>query len=306
MGYINSAGLGRLWSKINSKISTSTAVLAGLQNDNLLINGNFQVWQRGNSGVFGKSAGYTCDRFRTGSDTGACKTEKTDVGMKVTMYKVGSLRIDQTIMDSELDLSGKEVTLSVKSTSSGNLVLHFYAYANGSWLDVSSTNILQGLTTVTCTVPAGTKTFCCEINSGDIPIDSFIELSYMKLEYGSIATTCNKERYGDVLQQCKRFYQIVYISGTAHDVNLLHTYTTLPVEMICSPIMLELSSNISSASGKLASFNPGEVDAFFDGVSGLESNCICYIQLENRSLVAGQQYYGVAILGAEKFIRYHE
>lgn len=299
MGYLNSAGLTRLWYKINSTINTKLASLSGLQNENLLINGNFQVWQRGTSKIVQNTRDYVCDRFRSGSNTGKCEVKKTSVGMRVTMQTVGSLIVNQMIPNTELDLSGKTVTLSVKSTFSGNLVLHFYAMVGGNWIDVANMWLAQGITSMTCTVPANTTLFCCEINSGDIPVNSFLEMSYIKLEYGSVATACNPKRLGDVLQQCKRYYQVLYIGGQAYSTTLLPISHSLPVEMRVAPNLVYVSTCIGGSSHFLDKFGQGGVDIGTLTVGGLSNMWFFYIKTDNPTLTAGQHYDGVAVLECE-------
>ena len=89
-----------------------------ISNPNLLINGDFQVWQRGTSFTSEFVAGiYTADRWRVfGNADSSIKVEKVADGMKITALTNGAVALITHKFETYLRtfLNGKKVTFSAE------------------------------------------------------------------------------------------------------------------------------------------------------------------------------------------------
>ena len=74
MAWINKTNLPYLWGKIVGKIP----------NPNLLINGDFQVWQRGSSITTASGTAYTADRWSMWNGSGNTTVTSTDFNLQWT------------------------------------------------------------------------------------------------------------------------------------------------------------------------------------------------------------------------------
>ena len=202
---------------------------------NHIINGNFDVWQRGTSF---SAAGFTADRwFITTSVnsqrialspaetdlTGATYALRFNAGTYVS-YKIEEVRT----------LAGKKATLSFWSRSSAsktlyNLYIRQYFGTGGSTLvdtPFSSTtfNNTTGLTkhTFTVTLPtiAGKTIGSDNTHYIEIFFESqndgiYTDITGVQLEEGSIATPFENRLYGLELSLCQRYYETGFFAVTA-------------------------------------------------------------------------------------------
>jgi len=177
-------------------------------NPNLLINGDFQVWQRGTSfsGIV-----YTADRW-----CGA-----VGVGVTVTKYN-GRLRIQTSsnwglvgqYIENPQRLSGLTVTLSAKVYSSNNQMRLGIDYTrSGVRTIMREATFVAGTTGIiktTVTLADGlldTDLLRFYVGSGSIEVSTAdIVLEWCKLEVGSIATPFQTKTYAEELAMCQRYY----------------------------------------------------------------------------------------------------
>ncbi|XOQ44309.1 MAG: hypothetical protein ACFWTN_07705 [Clostridium sp.] len=156
----------------------------GAINPNLLINGDFQVWQRGTSFTGIGMLKYTADRWRLNA-SGSAETvivSKADDGMYVSIGDAPNLVLCYTFEDSEwVKIEGKTVTLS-------------YSIDN----------------------EVKTRTFTMEQDDSDPNSLAFFvdygdktefTINWVKLELGSVATDFSPRPYAEELAMCQRYFQ---------------------------------------------------------------------------------------------------
>lgn len=222
-------------------------------NTNLLINGDFSVWQRGIAPF--TVAGYTADRFKhTDSGTGWSVEQGNDDGRYLRVLTKTTSSTPQTAQIVEVtrsqDMSNRTYTLSfeAKSDVSSDITIKNYYY-NGTDSGVVPDEVIT-LTpsfteySYTFTVPAiayveGNTNFWTRIAYDEV--DAVIGLKGIKLEEGSVATPFEAEPYVDVLAKCQRYYY----SPTASFYFVVSRYSTaanqfagtipLPVPMRTTP-----------------------------------------------------------------------
>ena len=191
----------------DAKIADATIVNLKSGRKNLLINGGFDVWQRGTSFTSNK---YTADRwYQWNSATSAIVTKETN-GLHFVAQNSGSSLIEQRIENGS-QFAGKTVTASVYIEGTPlNAYMFMYTRTGetgGSWQNTSSTNTLSsGLNTVTWDIPSGSGILILRIacdQTGDVDFT----ISNAQLELGSVATDFEHRSYGEELALCQRYYQ---------------------------------------------------------------------------------------------------
>lgn len=181
-----------------------------LSNPNLLINGGFTVWQRGESFTIPRTGygtgGYTADRWRVWANAdstgGNITVTKADDGMHIEADGAGfaTYRFEEAEVKK---LSGKTVTLSQSVDG----------VVSSAERSFPTTGILN------VTLPA----------SGTI--------NWIKLELGEEATPYVPKGYGEELLACMRYYQVTgaaFCAGYITAQTASFTYT-MPTPMRTTP-----------------------------------------------------------------------
>jgi len=211
---------------------------------NLIINGGFQISQRGtytSATAYSGSGTYLLDRWKmTVTGSGSSATLQ-DLGGSVKLLAgstfTGSTRAYQKLEDKGLYklLSNKTVTFSawVKSnTANARIEAWINAWVgfdqthsgSGEWEKLSATYTFGDLTghpdgNVNFQVGIdGFNSVDCAVTSGD-----YVEFKEVQLELGSVATDFEHRSYGEELQLCQRYYQI--LDFTRSHLGVLHRAT---------------------------------------------------------------------------------
>jgi len=216
---------------------------------NRLINGNFDIWQRG-TGSFNGVA-YTADRWQCAYNSGGANFNVSvgippvDIGAVNAIYIYndgGSVqpRVQQKIeRDRSRDLLNKQVTVSFwakRTTHSDQLRILLYLpsaddnYTGGAVFQ----SIDQTLTTawakytvtfnaLTADVVHGLMLSFIQLGSGT----GYIYISQVQLEEGTYATPFESRPYGIELALCQRFYEISVSPPSAWSGMVTSGYTYL-------------------------------------------------------------------------------
>jgi hypothetical protein len=181
---------------------------------NLIINGGFDVWQRGTSFTL-TTSGYHTDRFRGRDGT---FSRSTDVppgeGFAYSVFYDNdgtreSINMRQAIENGKRLTDGKELTLSFWAKGSVNTTcsVDFGDTQNTTW------NLTTSWNRVVVSVPAHADRNHNNLFSGGLFVDfNFYEdypdvyITGVQLELGSVATDFEHRSYGEELALCQRYY----------------------------------------------------------------------------------------------------
>lgn len=197
---------------LESGLADTEEKAAALSNPNLLINGGFAVWQRGESFTVprtGTGAGqYTADRWRVWANTdsagGNLVVTKVDGGLHVEASGAGIATYRFEEADAK-KLTGKTVTLS---------------------------RSVDGV------VSSETQSFPAN-GTFNVPLPASGTLNWVKLELGGEATPYVPKGYGEELAACMRYYQVtgaVFCAGYANAGTAYASYVP-PVPLRTTPTL---------------------------------------------------------------------
>ena len=219
-----------------AKIADAAVVSLKSGRKNLIINGGFDVWQRGTS-VATTSSAYGADRWTSGTNADITFSQQsftvgqTDVPNEPAYY----LRANKTGTDDDMGMvqhiedvrtfAGKTVTLSffVKgdSTYTGQVKIS-QDFGSGGSTTVTSTAQTINLTTswqkiiYTITLPSiSGKTIGSGSNLSMIIKHStaaaagVFDIAQVQFEAGSVATDFEHRSYGEELALCQRYYEVL-------------------------------------------------------------------------------------------------
>ena len=173
-------------------------------NPNLLINPDFSINQRGASSY---TSGYTVDRWKISSATLNATTKTLSNSNSASGSFLQSLENKPT--------GTFTVTLNVASVT-GNVKFYWY---DGSIQKTGGT-ISKGVNTYTFTASSLTRVGI-EIASG-----ASIQLDYMKLEEGSVATHFIEPNKAEELLKCQRYYEKMEVLLGRLVVNTSQNFST--------------------------------------------------------------------------------
>lgn len=197
---------------------------------NYIINGNFDVWQRGTS--FNGSSEYTADRWKAqiSGDVGT-KNRSTNVptGYKyaLNLSITGSSPFAQIGQHIEFvnfkGLRGKTATLSfwVKANntniSSMTYRIRYSTNLEDETILFTGSTLVSGSKTVSTTwqqhttsfdVPTGITSMSIEFSTGAVSNGDIFYITGVQLEEGSVATPFENRQYGLELSLCQRYYEV--------------------------------------------------------------------------------------------------
>ena len=275
---------------------------------NLIINGGFDVWQRGTSFTNNNSVLFAADRYATFSNGASTTSQQaftfgqTDVASNpkyylrwdVSTYSSGD-RIYQRIED-VITISGQSVTLSywAKAETATTMVPQAtQAFGSGG-----STAVTTAIDSVALTTSwqKFTRTFTLPSVSGKtIGAGSFLEVGLLRfttsytgyvdianvqLELGSVATDFEHRSHGEELALCQRyFYQHIKGAGM---IGLSSLYSaTFALGYINFPVTMRAAPTGSAVSGlDYYVCYAGGVGPNFNGIGGFSDITTNTVRLE--------------------------
>ncbi|MFQ9922532.1 MAG: hypothetical protein ACLRVU_03400 [Beduini sp.] len=220
-------------------------------NPNLLINGDFQIWQRGESVLAPSSGSYACDRWQIHRGTSTVSEilfQKDEKGISVFGdNQIGLLqhvelvksRVLNKVFTFSFSVDGKKYvdTFSLNTVSNGvDGNMHNAYFADG--------NIFTEIY-----MDSGTRGLIAGIHLKNKKTNI---INWAKLEYGELATPFVPKSYSEELALCKRFGRYIYISFSS---NAAITGQTIPMT-INFDIPFRVSPTITAIdSGELINTN---------------------------------------------------
>lgn len=198
---------------IQTNVGDRLDVVPQLSGQNLLINGDFQVWQRGDSFNITKDGkyNYTADRWivQTDSDNIIAKS-LNDGGMRIDMSKFNGTYTN-VIQLLELPfykkLIDKTVTIKIKFKNEvSNISIGLRALP-----DASATHILMNKTSKEFVITAKIPNCSVECTKFMVYIQSktqqMLDFEYIKMELGYFSTPLTPRSFGEELALCQRYYE---------------------------------------------------------------------------------------------------
>ena len=186
----------------------------GVSNPNLLINGDFQVWQRGTKFININQI-YTADRWFVYSNANVDVLKERN-SARINKHTAGSIVNFWQIIEKANAIRNRIITLSFKARSNINANL-FCAICVGTSYD-GATNRIQK--TVSITTQENKKySITFDTNTLNLPIDSDVCIDFrcsnvdtiwfadIKLEVGALATPFYPRSYGEELILCRRYFK---------------------------------------------------------------------------------------------------
>jgi len=194
-----------------------------LSNRNLIINGEFLVWQRSDNGYNGGGNAYlSADRFSTTRgrirkpNTNGNTGEDNRGAVFDTMDNNVYCHFDYAVEDVGQKLHGKTMTFSFYAkvlSGSDSLYIEgpdgdgFYFGGNAviqltsNWKRYTFTG-----TVVSTGASGGVKMPRWYLNASGSALPRMIQIDQVQLEVGPVATPFEHRSYGDTLAQCQRYY----------------------------------------------------------------------------------------------------
>ena len=221
----------------NSSASTGVAWAGPIATagKNTIINGGFEIWQRGTTFTNPGSGGgvYSADRWQAFFGQNGTVTQDTTLLLAGTKYgarvtattsTAGNTDLFQIIEDVHtIPLQGKTVTFSAYAAGTSGktpyLEITYSTTANDTLFNISSAvGVSSSITTtgsfqritVTGTVPSNAKTLRVGLRSNSsLGLNEYLTWSNAQLEIGSVATpfSRNASTLQGELAACQRYYQ---------------------------------------------------------------------------------------------------
>jgi len=244
-------------------VAGDTAARAGRKN--LIINGGFDVWQRGTSFTPAANYGYSADRARLSSNATVNITKESASleGNVVNTIKLAivsptsgnNIRYDQRIEEFDY-FKNKTFTLSfwVKASRTHALNSSYLYFGGGgvntftfalgnattTWTKKTTTFSVGDLSTATGTY----ADLVIGISSDGASID--IEYAQVQLELGSVATDFEHRSYGEILALCQRFYYSNITNGNNRIQIDQYVYAGIyPVLNLTHPMTMRVDPTIT-------------------------------------------------------------
>ena len=196
-----------------AKIADAAVVSLKSGRKNLIINGGFDVWQRGTSFSGVSSGTYHADRWNIWSNGGTIDIDKVSGGLQFAISGTG---VTNSLMQ---DIEAQDVPLGdyILSFDADNYsnILSANCYSIGGGTHYGNlTYISDGKYSMTLTSAnfnSSTTAIRVEIY---LNANTTIVINNVQLELGSVATDFEHRSFGEELALCKRYYQKSFVYST--------------------------------------------------------------------------------------------
>lgn len=298
-----------------------------MSNENFLINGDFQVWQRGTT-ISSTNFTYNADRWiYTGGQT--YTATKTNEGIKIgrTSTVAKSIYLRQRVPIEDLvKLKGQSITFSATVKGVLSCGLQIYDRTNGSAIAHKAFENLSvnDFTTISLTIDNFTYNsnvqyleFSIVTSEATANVD-YLYVKNAKLELGSMATPFIPKSYSEELLACQRYYQVLPILQIPRstDTNQFNIETHFVCPMRTVPTykylttmyahrgdtdtsVVTLCSNINSPEISLTSANAGIVQYGIASISANFTTAKGLTYVLNNSSALDNRLSGTAIISAD-------
>lgn len=259
----------------------TTSNIVGFKN--YIINGGFDVWQRGTSFIATTAFAYMADRFRIKTTSGTCSVNKNPNGMPteytqslsktnyitISSNNNGEIEMSQPIEDVRT-LAGKNVTVSFNAAiyqgSAKNInisILQFFGTGGSASVSTDIKTILVKANDGSAAVDRYNATFNLPSITGKtitsdsqlvlivrIPNGSYsFDIGQVQLEEGSIATPFENRPYGLELSLCRRYYRTnPRLYGLAINTTQMLLQVEFDTPMRTSPTAITTNSSAAGES----------------------------------------------------------
>lgn len=264
-------------------------------NPNLLINGDFQVWQRGT--VFNSVTKYTCDRWF--AHTRTLTVSKIDNGVRVSPQGALATSNFMQIVEPNRNYENRIMTLSVKVR---NVVGSGYKlrimqsmttipdskYSVDKSIDINGVGVYS--ITFETTSMSEYMYLIPAINMANVASGGYIDIEYMKLELGDKATTHIPRLYAEELAMCQRYYFNPVFNGNNGQWYVGHYLLGggLQVTIPIPTSMRTTATLVQNPLGTVEYYNNGW--AFATLVATRMHNSCILVQYEAQGATVGNSY----------------
>lgn len=312
----NTAANGITIDGVNIKDGTITG--ANLGRKNYIINGNFDIWQRGTS--LGSGAGYTADRWRNNlnggtiaRDQGSFTVGQTDVPNNPEFY----YDFDRTVANTGTNLFLEQRIENVRTLSSETATVSFWAkYTTNAPTSLNirfvqnfgsggSANVFTDLTTtqtitsswvkytLTGTIPSiSGKT----VGSGNYVALQFqnqnlevfdIQIAQVQVEKGSVATDFEYRPIGEELNLCARYYQKLISPRVNFNFDNAGLANSSSLLIISIPLINEMRIDSDGTVGTVTKSGDMAINDFSSNGNNLSGTPINFFRISKTQLQLG-------------------
>lgn len=212
---------------IDKKIESISKSLNNVSNPNLLINGDFKIWQRGEYFTYdGRNSNiYTCDRWAMGS-LGQMEVIKDDNGVKLKVISLAEWHNFQQHILYDKNIAGKCVTFSIFIHSGAenirNMLIAISDKNRRYSSIIGSSNLTNGMNYVTVKLPDKYDMIipCIQLKE---EVGAECVIKWAKLEVGTKPTPFVPRSEAEELADCQRYYEsglnteVLYASKIVRD-----------------------------------------------------------------------------------------